>query len=209
MTTPRITSLFGSSPSAFVDVMARLVRVAPQELAGESLLATWFPTPIGDMVAVASPAELHLLEFGDRRALGTELRKLHALAPGGLGLGEQPPITSIRAELDDYFAGRSTAFATPTAWHGSAFTREVWHALQKIPSGTTETYGGLADHLGRPTASRAVARANGANQLAIVIPCHRVIGADGSLTGYGGGLWRKRWLLDHEAAIAGALTLFD
>ncbi|KAF1006282.1 MAG: Methylated-DNA--protein-cysteine methyltransferase [Luteibacter sp.] len=86
--------------------------------------------------------------------------------------------------------------------HGSPFTRSVWDELMTIPPGTTRSYSAIAASAGRPTAVRAVARANGANQIAIVIPCHRVIGADGSLTGYGGGLWRKEWLLRHERKFA-------
>jgi AraC family transcriptional regulator of adaptative response/methylated-DNA-[protein]-cysteine methyltransferase len=101
--------------------------------------------------------------------------------------------------LAAYFAGTSATFTTPLARHGSAFTRDVWEGLMAIPPATTRAYSELAAELGAATASRAVARANGANQLAIIIPCHRVIGLDGSLTGYGGGLWRKAWLLRHEA----------
>jgi AraC family transcriptional regulator of adaptative response/methylated-DNA-[protein]-cysteine methyltransferase len=104
----------------------------------------------------------------------------------------------IESELAAYFAGDGARFQTPTAQTGSDFTRQVWSGLRAIPCGETRSYGQLARDLGKPSASRAVARANGANQIAIVFPCHRVIGADGSLTGYGGGRWRKRWLLDHE-----------
>jgi AraC family transcriptional regulator of adaptative response/methylated-DNA-[protein]-cysteine methyltransferase len=103
------------------------------------------------------------------------------------------------AELTTYFAGALTRFTLPLALHGTDFTKSVWAALTQIPHGTTQSYGTLAQSLGQPNATRAVARANGANQIAIVVPCHRVIGADGTLTGYAGGLWRKRALLDLES----------
>ena len=104
----------------------------------------------------------------------------------------------IRAELRRYFAGESADFSTPLALNGSGFTRAVWAELQRIPAGETRCYGQIALLIGQPSAARAVARANGANQIALVVPCHRVIGADGSLTGYGGGLWRKQRLLEIE-----------
>ncbi|NOR61003.1 MAG: methylated-DNA--[protein]-cysteine S-methyltransferase, partial [Rhodobacteraceae bacterium] len=127
-----------------------------------------------------------------------ELAKLQTMAKGDLGIGSSGPTVQIRAELGRYFAGESANFTTPLALHGSEFTRSVWAALQQIPAGETRSYGQMAQQIGRPSASRAVARANGANQIALVIPCHRVIGADGSLTGYGGGLWRKQRLLEIE-----------
>jgi len=110
-------------------------------------------------------------------------------------------------QLREYFAGTRTAFDLQLAPEGTPFQQEVWRALQAIPYGTTTTYGALAHTLGRPDAARAVGLANGRNPIGIVIPCHRVIGADGTLTGYGGGLHRKRWLLDHEAAVRPEATL--
>jgi O-6-methylguanine DNA methyltransferase len=104
--------------------------------------------------------------------------------------------------LAAYFAGRSAAFDLPFAAIGSAFYQQVWAELRRIPPGVTISYKILAERLGRPTAMRAVAQANGANPIAILVPCHRVIGADGKLVGYGGKLWRKRWLLNHERHFA-------
>ena len=150
------------------------------------------------MLAVADDHALHLLEFFDRTALPTELKRLRQATRSAIGFGRTPIIERIEAELRAYFAGESTHFDTPLATHGSPFTRIVWDALMAIPAGSTRSYAEIAMAAGRPTATRAVARANGANQIAIVIPCHRVIGSDGSLTGYGGGLWRKDWLLRHE-----------
>ena len=189
------------SANGFRAAFARLLGRAPSDFSGdEPLKADWIDTPVGPMVAVADRHKLHLLEFVDRKALPTELKALGT----PIGIGRLPPTDRMAGELGRYFAGDSTQFATPLALHGSPFTRSVWAELRRIPPGETRSYGDLAHILGRPTATRAVARANGANQIAIVIPCHRVIGADGSLTGYGGGLWRKRWLIDHEHRMAQA-----
>lgn len=183
------------SASGFRSAFARLMGCAPGALPTDApLRATWIDSELGPMIAVACAHRLHLLEFADRRALPNELARL-----GPIGVGETPPIDHLRQELDAYFAGRSASFTVPLQMHGTPFTQEVWHCLREIPAGETRTYGALARTLGRPTASRAVARANGANQIAILIPCHRVIGADGSLTGYGGGLWRKQRLIEIEA----------
>lgn len=189
------------SPSAFRDAFARLMGCAPGSLPKGALLrAEWIPTPLGDMIAISSASQLHLLEFADRKALKGEVQKLSAHAKGSLGIGSFPPGAQIREELARFFRGEGASFATPLALHGTAFTRQVWEVLRQIPPGETRSYSELARAIGRPEAVRAVARANGANQIALVIPCHRVIGADGSLTGYGGGLWRKQRLLEVEAA---------
>ncbi len=187
------------SPSAFRAAFAALLGRPPGSLRKDGLLlADWIPTPIGDMIALSSRTHLHLLEFVGRKALPAELAKLQTMAKGRIGIGQYAPTTQIRAELGVYFSGKSAHFTTPLALQGSEFTRGVWAALQDIPAGETRSYGQIAAQIGRPSASRAVARANGANQIALVIPCHRVIGADGSLTGYGGGLWRKQRLLEIE-----------
>jgi len=187
------------SASAFRAAFAGLLGRPPGALQrGGLLLADWIETPIGDMIAVSSASHLHLLEFVGRKALPAELAKLQAMAKGALGLGCPAPTVQIRADLGRYFAGESADFTTPLALNGSGFTRAVWAALQRIPAGETRSYGQIAVDIGQPSAARAVARANGANQIALVIPCHRVIGADGSLTGYGGGLWRKQRLLEIE-----------
>ena len=116
---------------------------------------------------------------------------------------DERPFGELIAQLDEYFAGRATAFDIPLSTAGTEFQCRVWAALREIPHGETISYGELASRLGMPGASRAVGLANGRNPIAIVIPCHRVIGADGRLTGYGGGLERKAWLLRHEAAVSG------
>jgi AraC family transcriptional regulator of adaptative response/methylated-DNA-[protein]-cysteine methyltransferase len=132
--------------------------------------------------------------------LATEVRRLLERQPGGLGIGTTPPTEQVRQELQAFFAGRSSTFQTPCVLHGTAFEREVWAALQQIPAGETRSYSDLAAALGRPSSTRAVARANGKNQLAIIVPCHRILAANGDLTGYGGGLWRKRKLITLETS---------
>jgi len=153
------------------------------------------------MMAVADGSALRLLEFENRVALTGELRRLERDS-GVIGLGSSTITETLASQLSDYFTGQSTAFQIPLIQHGTAFEEAVWHALQQIPHGQTRSYGQIAETLGQPEKSRAVGRANGANSISIIVPCHRVIGADGSLVGYGGGLWRKKWLLDHERRYA-------
>lgn len=187
------------SPSAFRAAFARILGCAPGALRQDGLLrASWIATPLGDMIAVASQTHLHLLEFIERKALPAELRKLREAAKGGIGIGRTTVTEQAAAELHAFFEGRSATFETPLFQPGSGFSQSVWDELRRIPAGETRSYAEIARRIGRPTAIRAVARANGANQIALMVPCHRVIGADGSLTGYGGGLWRKQRLLEIE-----------
>ncbi|MEO0364949.1 MAG: methylated-DNA--[protein]-cysteine S-methyltransferase [Pseudomonadota bacterium] len=187
------------SPSAFRVAFSKLLGRAPSDWASDAtVFVDWIATPLGNMISATCRSKLHLLEFMDRRALPGELRRLEKFAGGRLGIASTDISGQIKEELAVFFKGKRATFETPLAYHGSEFTRSVWQLLQDIPPGETRTYGEIAETLGRPTASRAVARANGANQIALVIPCHRVIGADGSLTGYGGGLWRKHKLLEIE-----------
>jgi len=192
-----------SSGSAFRVAFAKLLGHAPGHLKADAMLrADWIETPLGAMIAVSDARALHLLEFSDRKALPTELAKLRALVKGDLGVGRFAPTDQIEAELGQFFAGETAVFQTPLVLHGSAFTQSVWRMLRQIPAGQTQSYSDVARAIGRPDAVRAVARANGANQIALVIPCHRVVGADGALTGYGGGLWRKQRLIDIERHFA-------
>lgn len=192
------------SASAFRTAFAKMLGIAPAGFSADARLqASWFDTPLGAMIAVSDQAQLHLLEFSDRKALPTELKSLCKTVSAAnmefaIGLGKPPPTQQVEAELTDFFSLRTDKFTVPLALRGTGFTQTVWHALQKIPAGQTLSYSEVARQVGRPAAVRAVARANGANQIAIVIPCHRVIGADGSLTGYGGGLWRKQKLIELE-----------
>ncbi len=155
-------------------------------------------TPIGPMVAMANDAGLSLLEFDDRPALPPEIEELERRYGYTIEPGRNAILDHIEAELNGYFAGKLTQFETPLVLPGMPFQLEIWSRLQDIPYGEACTYGDLARAIGKPGSSRAVGAANGQNRVAIVIPCHRVIGADGSLTGYGGGQRRKRFLLDLE-----------
>lgn len=191
------------SASGFREAFARLFGHAPRLMrAAHGLVADWIDTPMGGMIAVCDDRSLHLLEFVGRKGLPAELKRLSKAAKGEIGLGRTAITDLITRELDDYFAARSARFTVPLTLHGTPFLRQVWGELRQIPPGETRSYGDLARRIGRPTAVRAVARANGANQIAIVIPCHRVIGADGSLTGYAGGLWRKEALIALERKLA-------
>lgn len=194
------------SASGFRDAFTRLFGHPPAAMVkGQPLLlADWIDTPLGGMIAVGDNHSLHLLEFSDRKSLATGLRRLSAAAKGRIGLGTTPVTEEARVQLGRYFAAESGKFDLPLTLHGTPFLREVWGELQRIPPGATISYGQLADRIGRPTAARAVARANGSNQIAIVIPCHRVIGADGTLTGYAGGLWRKQALIGIEQKLGRA-----
>ena len=148
-------------------------------------------------------AGLALLEFVDRRGLERELERIKRTLKRRILPGAHRLLGQIGDELAAYFAGRALTFATPVALSGSPFQRAVWTELLSIPAGTTRSYAEVAAAIGRTAAVRAVGRANGDNRLCIIVPCHRVIGADGALTGYGGGLWRKQWLLEHERRYTG------
>lgn len=160
-------------------------------------------SPIGTMLLIHDPEEhVRALDFDDFEARMRRLLRLHHGEDGGdfIVKSRKAP-AAIRQALAHYFAGDLTAIdSVPVATGGTSFQREVWAALRRIRPGTTLSYGALAQKLGRPKSVRAVGLANGANPIAVVIPCHRVIGADASLTGYGGGIDRKRWLLTHEGA---------
>lgn len=198
----QIDAGFGSA-NAFRDAFARLMGKPPGSFSADALVrADYIDTPLGAMIALGDPTHLHLLEFADRKALSAELRRMHQVFKGRIGFGRHAPVDRLEAELDAYFSGRGTRFSVPLAFHGSDFTKAVWRALVQIPAGEIRSYSQIAMDIGRPSAVRAVARANGANQIALVVPCHRVLGADGSLTGYGGGLWRKQKLIEIERQYA-------
>ncbi len=191
------------SGSGFREAITKLVGDAPvRTTLWPILTAQWLDTPIGAMLAIADDAGVHLLEFADRTALPGEISRLRKRV-GPICFGHNKILETLAREGERYFAGQSLSFDVPVVQRGSAFEAGVWDALRQIPIGETRSYGEIARTIGRPEAPRAVARANGANQVAIIVPCHRVIGADGSLTGYGGKIWRKQWLLEHERRAAG------
>lgn len=162
------------------------------------LKASWLDTPLGPMLAIADDEELYLLEFSERRGLEREIERLRISTKSVISPGKTAPICSIEQELAAYFAGELTRFKTPLKMLGSDFQKLAWNALIDIPYGTTVSYLDQATAIGKPKAFRAVANANGANQIAIVIPCHRIINNNGQLGGYGGGIARKKWLIEHE-----------
>jgi AraC family transcriptional regulator, regulatory protein of adaptative response / methylated-DNA-[protein]-cysteine methyltransferase len=187
------------SDSGFREAFARVFGDTPGRARGASLLtATWIETPLGPMLAIAGDGGLELLEFVDRRALETELRELRRTLKGAIVPGEHPILRQTKQQLDEYFAGSRRTFDLPLTQRGSDFQLAAWRALCEIPYGETRSYSDMARRVGSPGAVRAIGRVNGQNRIAIVVPCHRVIRADGSLCGYGGGRWRKQWLLDHE-----------
>lgn len=190
------------SASGFYDAFRKVVGTTPGR-ADEAtpIVLGRIATPLGPMVAGATEDGLRLLEFADRRSLESEIARVHEETGGVAVPGANPVIERLEEELAAYFAGELRAFEVPLAPTGTAFQRRVWDALRAIPYGETRSYLEQARAIGATDAVRAVARANGENRIAIVVPCHRVIGSDGSLTGYGGGLWRKRRLLDLERSV--------
>jgi AraC family transcriptional regulator of adaptative response/methylated-DNA-[protein]-cysteine methyltransferase len=186
------------SSSGFRGAFSKVLGVAPTNSKGKALLASWIDTPLGPMLAITDEDYLYLLEFVDRRGLEKEVERLRSRLKVVIIPGETSIIKQIKNELDAYFKGDSLSFKTPCYLLGSEFQRSVWQALKTIPPGQTCSYLDIARHLNHDKAYRAVANANGANQLALIIPCHRVINENGELGGYGGGISRKAWLLAHE-----------
>lgn len=187
------------SLSGFGYTFKRVTGRAPtQHPRQEQLLIDRFTTPLGPMFVCASPQGVCLLEFVDRRMLETEFADLQSRLTSRLLAGENDHIRATKQQIREYFEGSRREFSVPLHTPGTDFQNRVWHGLQSIPFGATASYQEQATMLGNPKAVRAVARANGMNRVAIIIPCHRVIGKDGTLVGYGGGIERKRWLLDHE-----------
>lgn len=187
------------SSSGFRDAFSRIMGAAPTLANTQHILkATWLDTKLGPMIAIADEHELYLLEFVDRRGLEREVERLRKRTKSAIVPGKTAPISSIEKELAQYFSGKLSEFKTPVHFLGSEFQKIVWENLRKIPYGETQSYANIAKAIGNPKAFRAVARTNGLNQLAIIIPCHRVINTNGELGGYGGGVTRKEWLLNHE-----------
>ncbi|WED42303.1 bifunctional transcriptional activator/DNA repair enzyme AdaA [Legionella cardiaca] len=188
------------SSSGFRDAFTKIMGAPPSSTQKQHqvLKAAWLDTCLGPMLAIANDDALHLLEFIDRRGLEREVDRLRQRLKATIIPGTTKPIALIEQELKAYFAGTLQQFKTPLFFLGSPFQKSVWEALCRIPYGETRSYVEQATVVGRPTAYRAVANANGANQLAIVVPCHRIINSNGELGGYGGGLARKHWLISHE-----------
>ncbi len=187
------------SLSGFGDSFKAVFGVSPRDGREQGVIdLTRLETPIGTMFAAAVPEGICLLEFTDRKALPTELKALAKHYNATVLQGDNPHFAELKKQLAEYFGGSRKRFDVPLAMPGTAFQQAVWNELLTIPCGSTRSYAEQAERLGKPTAVRAVANANGMNCISIVVPCHRVIGSDGHLTGYGGGLWRKQWLLELE-----------
>ena len=188
------------SSSGFRDAFSKIMGGAPTHFSKHHLLlkAAWLDTCLGPMLAISDEHALYLLEFVDRKGLEREIERLKIRTKATIVPGKTLPISSIEKELQAYFSGTLKRFTTPVHLLGSHFQQAVWNELRQIPYGETRSYSKQAQALNKPSAFRAVANANGANQLALIIPCHRIINADGSLGGYGGGIVRKQWLIEHE-----------
>ncbi|RKX44743.1 MAG: XRE family transcriptional regulator [Verrucomicrobia bacterium] len=197
-------SAFGSgyeSLSGFNESYRAIFGGSPTSADGKAVLnIVRFTTPIGPMFACASDKGVCLLDFTDRRMLETEFKDLCKRLNAVILPGGNPHLDQVQHEMKEYFAAQRKRFTVPLHAPGTDFQKSVWKILQEIPYGETRSYKQQAIALGNPKATRAVASANGYNRIGIIIPCHRVIGSDGSLTGYGGGLHRKKWLLDFEKA---------
>ena len=187
------------SHSGFRDTFSKLFGQPPgRSRATDPVLLQWLETPLGPMVAGANSTGVCLLEFSDRRLLETQFTAVRQRLRAALVPGDNLHLRQLKRELAEYFAGRQKYFLVPLASPGTPFQKRVWNELRRIPYGKTLSYEGLAARLGNPRAGRAVGRANGLNRLCVVIPCHRVVNQNGELGGYGGGMWRKRWLLEFE-----------
>ncbi|MBK8270112.1 MAG: methylated-DNA--[protein]-cysteine S-methyltransferase [Planctomycetes bacterium] len=196
------------SNSAFRDAFEKTFGKTPGKgRDADCIVATIFESPVGPLLLGATAKALCLLEFADRRAIETQVKILRSRFERSVVTGVNQILDQAKRELTDYFAGKFKCFKTPIAYPGTPFQECVWNRLLTIPYGETISYERLASDIGRAGAQRAVGTANGANRIAIIIPCHRVVNKDGKLGGYGGGLWRKQILLDLEQGAKG--TLFD
>lgn len=185
------------SLSGFSETFKNLTGFSPSE-EGQIVTINRIETPLGPMMVGVTDEGLCLLEFTDRKMLETQLKTLKKRMNVALVSGQHPMIELVSSQLQAYFDGKRKVFDIPLIIPGTEFQQRVWEALQKIPYGVTRSYKQQADTVGDVKAVRAVARANGENRISIIIPCHRIIGSDGSIVGYGGGIHRKQWLLKHE-----------
>lgn len=185
------------SLSGFGYTFKKLTGAAPTDLANVILIQR-FTTPLGPMFVCATDKGVCLLEFTDRKMLETEFGDVQRLCKARILAGENVHTRQAINEIEEYFLGTRTHFTVALDTPGTTFQQDVWQSLQGVKCGETEHYAMLAQKMGRPDAVRAAANATGANRIAIIIPCHRIVGKDGSLTGYGGGIARKKWLLEHE-----------
>jgi len=191
------------SLSGFREAFGRIYGDAPGRTRDlPHVLVTRLLTPVGPLIAGATDEGIRMLQFGEQERLESQLRASSRRIGGTFVPGTNAMLERLDVELKEYFDGRRTEFEVPLILDGTEFQKAAWQSLIAIPYGETRSYAEQARSIGRPKAVRAVGRANGDNHIAIVIPCHRVVGADGRLTGYGGGLWRKQALLEHERRVS-------
>jgi AraC family transcriptional regulator of adaptative response/methylated-DNA-[protein]-cysteine methyltransferase len=192
------------SLSGFRDAFAKTFGQPPgQARTADCIVTAWIESPVGPLLAGARPEGVCLLEFTDRRALEAQFATVRQRFACAVVPGRHDHLDQLKDELARYFARSLHQFTVPLTYPGTPFQEKVWSQLQRIPYGQTMSYEGLADAVGVPGAQRAVGRANGQNRIAIVIPCHRVVNKSGKLGGYGGGLWRKEFLLNLERGANG------
>ncbi len=192
------------SHAGFREAFSRLFGSTPGEIAkgkGDFVRIAWIESSIGPLIAGATERGIVFLEFSDRRMMEVQAETLARRLSLPVAPGRNEHLVRLETQLAEYFAGKRRDFDLPIYEPGTPFQERVWTALRSIPCGATWSYAELAKAIGEPKATRAVARANGMNRIAILVPCHRVIGADGGLGGYGGGIWRKKVLLDLETRI--------
>ena len=190
------------SLSGFNESFKNIVGTSPKNSKNQKIIdLKRIETPLGTMIACADESGISMLEFSERKSLNKELEDISKYFKANIIQGENPHFKTLEKELNDYFEGKIQEFTVPLSPVGTDFQKKVWEVLRTIPYGTTRSYQQQADILGNPKAVRAVANANGLNKISIIIPCHRVIGSNGTLTGYGGGIWRKQKLLELEKAI--------
>jgi len=189
------------SLSGFGYTFKKVIGKSPQKISTESIiLISRLTTPLGPMFVCATEDGICLLEFVDRRMLETEFKDLQRLLKAKILTGENEHIKQAKQEIAEYFDGKRKTFNVKLEMPGTDFQKSVWNCLREIEYGTTTTYQRQAIVINNPKAVRAVASANGFNRISIIVPCHRVIGKDGNMTGYGGGIERKKWLIQHEKA---------
>lgn len=187
------------SLSGFGDSFKNIFGVSPKNGKQQNIIdLKRIETPLGTMLVCATNQGICLLEFTDRKMLETELKSIAKLLNAIIIQGYNKYFETLEIELQEYFNGKRKEFSVPLHTPGTDFQNKVWAALQRIPYGQTKSYKEQAITIGNPESVRAVANANGMNRISILIPCHRVIGSNGQLTGYGGGLWRKKYLLELE-----------
>ncbi len=187
------------SLSGFGDSFKNIFGVSPKNGKQQNIIdLKRIETPLGTMLVCATNQGICLLEFTDRKMLETELKSIAKLLNATIIQGNNKHFDTLETQLQEYFNGKRRDFFVPLHTLGTDFQNKVWTALQRIPYGQTKSYKEQAITIGSPESVRAVANANGMNRISILIPCHRVIGSDGQLTGYGGGLWRKKYLLELE-----------